>query len=466
MKKALVCLLLFISVIAFYSCSKTSFITSKDALVSTSADTLRFDTVFTTTGSVTHSFKIFNQNDQKLNISSVKLMGGPTSFFKMNVDGSPGTTFNNIEVAPNDSIYVFVTVTINPGASNLPFVVNDSVQVSYNGNNHFVQLEAYGQNANFIRSRRITTNTSWDNSLPYVILGGVLVDSNVTLNINKGCRIYAHADAPIIINGTLKVNGEKYDSTRVVFRGDRLDPDYKDFPGSWPGIYFGSSSRDNVLNFAIIKNAYQGIITQSHAAGSNYKVTLNECIIDNIYDAGILSVNSSISARNCLITNCGNNIAIAAGGTFSFNHCTVASYANAFLAHKNPVLFISNMADGQSFALNASFKNSIFYGEGGAIDDEIVIDQKGTIAPTIFFDNILYKNKNDIKPLPSNSINLKDQPPLFDSIDVGKRYFDFHLQLNSPAVNNGAASNVTIDLDGNLRGRLSGLPDIGCYEKH
>ena len=93
------------------SCSKTSFITSQDASVGFSADTLHYDTVFTTTGSVTQSFKIFNLNNQKLRLSELKLMGGVSSAFKMNVDGSPGTTFSEIELEPNDSIYVFVTVS-------------------------------------------------------------------------------------------------------------------------------------------------------------------------------------------------------------------------------------------------------------------------------------------------------------------------------------------------------------------
>jgi len=101
-------LFLFICVL---SCRKTSFIQSADALVNTSADTLHFDTVFTTTGSITKSFKIFNRNDQKIRLSNVKLMSAASSPFKLNVDGTAGIDFNNIEIAPNDSIYVFVSVT-------------------------------------------------------------------------------------------------------------------------------------------------------------------------------------------------------------------------------------------------------------------------------------------------------------------------------------------------------------------
>ncbi|HXS56850.1 MAG TPA: hypothetical protein VN726_12055, partial [Hanamia sp.] len=55
--------LIFFSAILFFSCKKESFTTSGDARLYTSADTLAFDTVFTSAGSVTQLFKIFNDND-------------------------------------------------------------------------------------------------------------------------------------------------------------------------------------------------------------------------------------------------------------------------------------------------------------------------------------------------------------------------------------------------------------------
>ena len=176
------------------SCSKTSFITSGDASVSFSEDSLHFDTVFTTTGSVTQLFKIFNLNDQKLKLTAVQLIGGNTSAFKMNVDGASGTNFSNIDLEPNDSIYVFVTVSVNPTSANLPFIIQDSILVSYNGNNHFIQLDAYGQNAKFLRHQRITTDTTWTNELPFVILDSISIDESVSLTINPGCKIYHHAN--------------------------------------------------------------------------------------------------------------------------------------------------------------------------------------------------------------------------------------------------------------------------------
>lgn len=429
-----------------------------------SADTLHFDTVFTSTGSTTNRLKIFNTNDQKLRLANVKLMGGTSSYFKMNVDGTPGTSFTNIEVEANDSLYLFVSVSINPTAANLPFVVQDSILISFNGNDRFVQLQAFGQNASFLRNRRITTNTTFTNQLPIVILGGLSVDAGVTLTLNPGVKVYAHADAPIIVNGTLRVQGQKYDSTKVTFRGDRLDPEFRDYPGSWPGIIFTQTSRDNVLTYAVISNAYQGIIAQLPATNSNPKVTLNECVIDNIYDAGLLGLNSSITARNCLISNCGSNIAIGSGGVYNFNHCTISSFSNIFLQHKTPVLSVSNAnGQNQTFALDALFRNSIFYGDSAFVKNEIVADKKGASPFRLAFENVLYRVRDE--PAGATFANsIKNQPPQFDSIDGGKRYYNFRLKNTSPAIDKGENTGLFFDLDGRLRGGAAGLPDLGAYE--
>ncbi|MEK7227254.1 MAG: hypothetical protein AAB221_16440, partial [Bacteroidota bacterium] len=213
--------------IFFISCRKDSFITSSDARVTITADTLKFDTVFVTAGSTYQTFKIFNENNQKLRLSSLKLMGGSGSAYKMNVDGTSGTQFSNLEINANDSLYVFVQVNMDPNVANLPFVIRDSIQVSYNGNDKLVRLEAWGQNAHFFRNKVIAANETWINDLPYVILGSLTVNTNQILTIDKGCRIYVHADAPILVNGTMLVNGLKDTADRVYFRGDRLDDPYK-----------------------------------------------------------------------------------------------------------------------------------------------------------------------------------------------------------------------------------------------
>ncbi len=190
-------------------------------------------------------------------------MGGSQSYFSINIDGSPGPIQNNVDLDAGDSLYVFVAVQINPGSAGLPFIVQDSVQVSFNGNQQYIQLQAWGQNARFLRNQVLTGNTVWDSTLPYVIQGGLQVDTGATLTIPAGCRIYFHADAPLLVDGSLRVNGLPSDSARVWFQGDRLDEPYRDYPGSWPGIFFRGTSTGNQLQSAVIRNAYQAIVAES-----------------------------------------------------------------------------------------------------------------------------------------------------------------------------------------------------------
>ena len=447
-----------------FACRKDSFITSPDASVSITADTLHYDTLFTTVGSVTQSFKIINENNQKLRLSSVKLMGGAGSNYKINVDGVATTEAAGIEIEANDSVYVFVQVNVNPNADNLPFIIRDSIQVSYNGKNKLVQLEAWGQNAHFLRNKEVVTNETWTNDLPYVIQGYLYVDTNQTLTIEKGCRIYTHADAPVIIDGTLKVNGEKDTINRVYFLGDRLDELYKDYPAAWPGIYFRTTSKDNVFNNVVIKNSYQAIAIENPSTNANPKLTLNECVIDNAYDYGIIALNSSIKATNCLVSNCGKNIALAKGGSYQFTHCTVVSYSNNFIQHKDPVL---NVENNTTTALNAVFRNCIFWGDDGSGENKLVENEgvvKKNSGNTVNFDYNLWRVKTPPSNITSSNI-LNNEPPQFDSIDVSKHYYDFRLNKgNSPAVNAGTISaGIFIDLDG--KPRPVGLPDLGCFEK-
>lgn len=445
------------------ACRKETLNTSSDAQLTLAKDSIRFDTVFTTAGSVTQYFLIKNENKQKIRISNLQLMGGAASNFKINVDGTPGTQFSNIEIEGNDSMYVFVSVNVNPNGNNQPFVIRDSIKIEWNGNKTFKQLEAWGQNANYIRNTLYRSNITWTNNLPYVILGGVIVDTNAVLTIEKGARIFFNADAPMIIDGTLIVNGTKTDS--VVFKGNRLDEPYRDFPGSWPGIYFRGSSKDNQLTYAYIQNAYQGIIAEKPSVNSNPKVVLNTCVLDNIYDIGILGINSSITVNNSLISNCGNNIAFIYGGNYQLNHCTVATYSNTYIPHKNPVFiatnFIKQNNQVSTAVLNATLTNCILWGDGGLVENELLVQKEGTTATNLVLQNVLFRSKTDPANTTFSNV-IRNQEPLFDSIDVVKRFYNFRLKSGSPAINKGITTSLLTDLDAN--GRI-GLPDLGCYEK-
>lgn len=443
------------------SCKKESFTNSPDARISFSSDSVYFDTLFSSTSSVTKSFKIFNENDQKLNLREIRLAGGANSSFRININGLAANEASNIEMEAGDSIYVFVSV--KPGQSNQdqPFILEDSISFQFNGNERWVKLSAWGQDANFKNAYEVSEDETWTNERPYVIIGGLHIPQGKKLTIEKGTKVYFRADAPFIIDGTLEVKGEKYDSTKVVFQSDRLDDPYKGFPGSWPGLIFTEQSINNVISYAIIKNAYQGIVINETG------IEINQTIIDNCYDAGILSVGSDLNASNLLVSNCGKGVILANGGNHKIIHSTIVGISNNYVLHKEPSLIITDfIRDGNTVYVNdtkVELINSIIWGANGSVENEILINRVGTQSWEILISNNLIKN--ELVPEGVTLVqNIFNVDPEFEEIDSDKRKYNFRLMENSPAIGMGKSTGILFDLEG--KGRNLSTPDLGAYERN
>jgi hypothetical protein len=219
------------------------------------------------------------------------------------------------------------------------------------------------------------------------------------------------------------------------------------------------------MNYAIIKNAYQAIGLVDPSPNANPKLVLNECIVDNAYDAGIVTLNSSLRARNCLISNCGKNLLLTKGGNYQFTHCTVVTYSNQYIDHRDPVLLLSNYITINNMPvtanLDAQFRNCIFWGDNGIVNDEVIVLKSGNTAFNVVFDHALWK----VQSQPANvtvSQVLNNQNPRFDSINISRNYFNFRLKNDSPAKDAGVNAGILTDLDGKPR---SGVPDLGAFEK-
>src|SRR5688572_9878881 len=113
---------------------KETFLDDPSAKLSFSTDSVLFDTVFTTIGSATRNFRLINNNNQRIRISSLALEGGASSPFFLNVDGEKGKVFRDLEIAAHDSMYVFVQVMIDPTGANAEVIINDKVICTTNGN--------------------------------------------------------------------------------------------------------------------------------------------------------------------------------------------------------------------------------------------------------------------------------------------------------------------------------------------
>ncbi|MGE5424299.1 MAG: hypothetical protein ACM3N9_02980, partial [Syntrophothermus sp.] len=250
---------LFLPFLLILSCKKNETAdTSPSHTLSFSTDTVYFDTVFTTVGSVTHRLLVYNTEKKKISISSVRLGGGSNSNFRINIDGQPSTGADNIEIEGNDSLFIFVKVTVDPTHQNLPLVISDSLIFSTNGNIQYVKLVAWGQDAIFHKDEDISGSNTWDSLKPHVIFGHLRVDTAGSLLIREGTKIYFHKSSYLAVSSqaSLKVQGTK--DHPVEFRGDRLDPYYRDLPGQWKGIWLEKGSTGNQIDYAVIRNGENG----------------------------------------------------------------------------------------------------------------------------------------------------------------------------------------------------------------
>lgn len=398
----------FVLALLFSQCRKDRFITDASALLSFSTDTIFFDTVFTTIGSTTQVVKVYNPHGDNIRIDRILLEGGADSPYRLNVDGVNGDEHTDIVLEPGDSMYVFVEVTVDPGNINTPFVVEDRLLFSSNGNTQRVELVAWGQDAYFHGQPGglfvLECDEVWNNDKPHVVYGIVAVDSACTLTINEGTQVYCHARAGLYIyKGVLNVNGSL--NNEVVFQGDRLEAFYDDVPGQWGiqlsfqvqgaigpdiatitrgGIWF-FQCRPSTINYAILKNGGNGI--QVDTTGTDYTgavpcLTLTNTKIQNMTGIGLWGQGAYIYGRNVLVSNCGESCAyLSIGGRYEMDNCTFANYYSAG-SRTAPAFALNNYYE--DFNQNTQirpligclFRNCIMYGSSAGITDfnEFVVD--------------------------------------------------------------------------------------------
>ncbi|MBL7719744.1 MAG: hypothetical protein JNL72_12955 [Flavipsychrobacter sp.] len=442
-----------------------------------STDTLTFDTVFTAQGSFTTSFKIYNPQSQRVKVSKVRLANGASSFFTLNVDGFKGREVSDIEIAPNDSIFVFATVNIDPTNENNPFVVEDKVVATLNGNDYELPLIAYGQNAYYISEPdgdSILQTQSWLTDKPYIVIGVAQVAKGHTLTIPAGCRIYMHANAMLAVSGTLKVNGTKSDS--VIFQGDRLDRayfGYEGYPGEWGGIYFLPGSQGNVMDWAILRNCGNGIATGLPAAiyaasgdSGAAEVTLKHIIVENSIGYGLLFFTANVRAENCLVHTTGAQaLAIFQGGRYNFVNCDFINYGTNKVSHiENPTVAVLNYlkVGENSFVVgdldSANFINCVIW---GSLENELVLDKLDAAQYKATFDHCIIRKNNEKDPIP-NYVTLVSTTTNNDPLFKDYTKWDYRPAQGSPLIDQGK---TIINAGNDLDDKPWAIPfDIGCYQ--
>lgn len=205
---------------AILSCERDDFSSSPSITLNFSADTVLFDTVFTAIGSSTHYLKVYNRSKSDVRISSIRLAGGESSYYRINVDGMSGYTFEDVPLRSKDSLFIFVEVTVDPTLQDAPLLIPDSIIFNTNGNVQDVKLVAWGQDVHLLNARVIENDTIFLPDKPYLIYDYLLVNPDVELRITQGVKLYFHNSAQLVVAGTLTVDGDA--ENPVTFEGDRL----------------------------------------------------------------------------------------------------------------------------------------------------------------------------------------------------------------------------------------------------
>lgn len=487
----LVVLALFGSVLLMSRCGKIEYSDDPALSLTFSTDTVFFDTVFTTIGSVTLPLKVFNPNRDAVLIDYIGLEGGADSPFRVNIDGIVGPEVEQWPLLAEDSMWIFLEVTVDPNEAALPFVIEDGLRFNTNGLEQRVHLMAWGQNAHFHGGPgQITALAScdevWSNDLPHVIYGIVQVETGCKLTIDPGTQVHIHNGGGLLVyQSTLDVNGAL--GNEVVFQGDRLDAGYEDAPGQWGielsfefetdyGIEEVTAQRGGIwlfggvgctMDYAILKNGTMGLQVDTTGSASAPALQLRNSIIHNMSAYGLYAQGGTIDGYNNLIYDCGQSTAaFTLGGTYRMDHCTFVNSWSEGVRQSPSVLFTDWYEDVngniQVRSLEGSaFNNCIFWGNNHNLTDfdELVVSLLN--PPSIpLIRNSAVDVQDENFPLELLEATTTENAPLF----VSESQRDFHLNTNNTLWNGGPAQfAISTDLDGLPRN--VGLPDKGCYER-
>ena len=330
-----------------------------------SQDTVFLDTVFTNIGSSTYSFKVYNKSDDDITIPNIALEKGNSSSYRLNVDGIPGKAFDEIDILANDSIFVFVETTSNVNGAN-ELLYTDRVLFDNGNKQQDVDLVTLVKDANFIFPARNELTMEIDtlflndestgllgrfltdeeltitSEKPTVIYGFAAVPEGKTLTIEAGAQIHFHDNSGLIVDtgATLKVEGTL--DNKVVFEGDRLEPNFEGIAGQWGAIWLRDGSISNSIEHAIIKNAIVGLLVDGSTNSRNPTLTVTNSEIYNHSSFGILGRNTNIRGGNLVIGDAGqSSLALTLGGFYSFNHATFVNYWNNSL-RQLPTVLVNN----------------------------------------------------------------------------------------------------------------------------
>lgn len=451
------------------SCIEDGVTTSASDQPEFSTDTVRLGSLLTLGPSPTSRFIVYNRHDKILNISDISFRDDDAGQFRINVDGISGRRFSNVEIRPNDSIFVFVEATLAENGVNLPVDVLAHIDFLVNGVTSSMPVKATGQDVTRLNGDvRFSGEVSLSADKPYLVNDSIVVEPNSTLTIPAGTRLLMHDDAAIIVHGTLRIEGSAEKPVEIT--GDRSGfvaaaIPYEVMSGQWRGLRFSPTSAGNIITHASIRNSAEGIILD-HCGGSldSPALTLHNSVVRNTKGYIVEAIHSSLTAVGCELSDASLGILRLVGSEHLVTNCTLANYylftavgTALQLEHVDPKDETNNPDDAEMPWLKADINNSIIYGLGNDISHGNLDGLPVTLR------NCLLKSagSND-----NNFINcLWDTDPGYH-VERDNYIFDYRVWNQSPALNAADPALVIPLAETDMLGaaRLPS-PTIGAYQQ-
>lgn len=446
-------------------CIEDSISTSPSDQPRFEVDTLALGTVFTGEGTPTVRFKVYNPNSKIINIDHVALRAASDGAdWRFNVDGISGKTFSNVEIRPNDSIYVFAEVTLpDRHLTSLQEYVNH-LDFTTSGVTQTVTLTVNGLDAERLTGVTIEADKVMTAERPYIIYDSLVVAPGVTLTLDPGVRLCFHADASLIVDGTLRSMGTA--DSPVELTGDRFGTvvgrvDYEIMSGQWGGVFFSSTSKANVMQYTSIRNTTWGVnVLQSPFTPEVPSLSMLNCQLRNSKDFVLSSLHSSVEAVGCELADASVGVLYLQGGKAMISNSTIANYY-LFTAVGPAVQFSHAFVDeeiNEDVAglplLEADFHNCIIYGLGADLSHGDLTGSE------------VYMRRCLLKSAGSDDDHflecLWDEDPLYHTVREDY-HFDYRLKAESPAIGAADSGLIPAQLTTDRYGITRSDKTLGAY---
>lgn len=391
-----------------------------------SADTITFDTLFSTVPSTTRTFWVHNESGDGIRIRTARLERGTQSGYRVNVDGTYlNPVGNDFEVRKGDSLLVFVEVTTRENHQQGPQLVEDNLLLTLeSGVEQRINLRTWSWDARKLADVVINKDSVIESAVPIILYGkGIEVEEGATLTI-RNTDLYFHDGAGIDVRGQIVAENS-------LFRGDRLDHMFDYLPydrvsGQWRGINIDNTSKSNQLNNCEIRNAVDALLCDST------ELLMHNTVVHNNSGFGLRAYKSRVTLTYCQFTNSFNKCLSLEGCEAVIDHCTVAQFY-PFSANRGAALHFTNNAS----ALLLKCTNTLVTG----YEDDVIMGEVGdtTVVYDYYFANCILRTdsvsdaerfEDIIWETPKDSVEGKKH---FKMIDEDNLAYDFAVDTISPA---------------------------------